>query len=179
MTSRRTFLAAATTTLTTAAAALTVGGLLPLSRAAMAATATQRTALDAALQSSDLVYLTPLHKNGKESRCHAEVWFVQKSGVVYVVTANNAWRAKALGRGLQRAQLWVGDFGNWKSAGDRFRTAPGFMATGTRITDQKEIASVLDLYSNKYRIQWLLWSSKFHNGLRDGTRVMLRYTREA
>lgn len=135
--------------------------------------------LQAALESSDLIYLSPLHKSGKESRCHAEIWFVQKSGVVYVVTANTAWRAKAISRGLDRARLWAGDVGPVKGAGDCYRNAPMFVAKGAHVTDAKEIESVLDLYGSKYRVSWLLWSSKFHNGLKDGSRVMLRYTREA
>ena len=136
-------------------------------------------ALQDALQASDVVYLTPLHKSGKESLCHAEIWFVQNSGVVYVVTANTAWRAKAIARGVGRARIWAGDFGNWKKADGRFRAAPNYVAKGARVTDPKEIERVLDLYGSKYRVQWLLWSGRFHAGLKDGSRVMLRYTREA
>ena len=156
-------------------AAVFASVLMPLARAKPL---TPAAALHVALESSGLIYLSPLHKSGKESRCHAEIWFVQKNGVVYVVTANTAWRAKAITRGLDRARVWAGDVGPVKSAGDRYRSAPMFVAKGAQVTDAKEIESVLDLYGSKYRVSWLLWSSRFHNGLKDGSRVMLRYTRE-
>ena len=54
---------------------------------------------------SALVYLTPLHRSGKESTCHAEVWFVYFEGAFYVVTASDAWRARAVRAGLDRARL--------------------------------------------------------------------------
>ena len=78
-------------------AAVFASALMPLARAKPLPPAA---ALQVALESSGLIYLSPLHKSGKESRCHAEIWFVQKNGVVYVVTANTAWRAKAITRGL-------------------------------------------------------------------------------
>lgn len=129
-----------------------------------------------ALMTSDLLYLTPLHKSGKESRCHAEVWFVERAGVVYIVTADKAWRARAINIGLPRARIWVGDFGPWQKATERFRSAPTFVGQGARVTDASEITSVLDLYGDKYRLQWLLWKGRFRDGLKSGSRVMLRYT---
>ena len=148
----------------------------PASWSAPAALAKPTPALLTALAASPVVYLTPLRRNGSESRCHAEVWFVARGATVYVVTANTAWRATAIGQGMNRARLWAGDFGNWKQAGGKFRAAPGFVASGARVTDAKEIDQALDLYGSKYRVQWLLWSGRFHNGLKDGSRVMLRYT---
>jgi hypothetical protein len=132
--------------------------------------ATQR-----ALEESPLVYLTPLKSNGEESRCHSEIWFVAHAGAIYLVTASDAWRARAVKAGLTRARIWVGDFGVWTKAGDRFRTAPMFEATASIVTDPAVHAAVLEPMGEKYRSGWITWGPRFRNGLQSGTRVMLQY----
>jgi hypothetical protein len=129
----------------------------------------------AALVESDLVYITPLKTNGEESRCHAEVWFVHHDADLYVVTSANAWRADAVRRNLVKARLWVGEFGEWQNARERFRSAPGFDATATIEASPDVHARVLDTFGKKYTAEWLVWGPRFKNGLADGSRVLLRY----
>ena len=95
-------------------------------RAAAAALADEATK---ALGKSQTIYITPLKKGGAESSCHSEVWFVYENGAIYVVTSSKAWRARAVGLGLNQARMWVGEFGVWKRATEAFRKAPQLSAT--------------------------------------------------
>ena len=130
----------------------------------------------AALGSSKLVYLTPLKSDGEESRCKAEIWFAYHGGDIYVVTPPDAWRAQAVGRGLTRARLWVGEFGIWTRANDAFREAPELMATSSLETNKDVQAEVLENMGAKYADDgWSRWGEEFRKGLADGGRVMIRY----
>jgi len=164
MTSRRSFLQ-----LTGAALAI---GAVPL----RAAEPNAKAKLDQALGSSALIYITPLKKTGSESKCHAEVWFVYDGANIYVVTSSSAWRAKAIGSGLTGAQMWVGEFGVWKDANDAYRSAPKLIANGAKVDDAATQARILDAFGTKYRPEWPKWGLRFRDGLKDGSRVMLRYT---
>jgi hypothetical protein len=132
-------------------------------------------ATKSALASSPLVYVSPLRKDGKESTCHGEVWFVAEGGDVLVVTAADRWKAKALTAGLEGARLWVGDFGNWKSAGDRFKSAPGFAARARFEKDPAARERALAAFGRKYPAEWDKWGPRFRDGLADGSRVLIRY----
>ena len=133
-----------------------------------------------ALETSKLVYLTPIKSNGEESRCKAEIWFGYHGGDVYVVTPPDAWRAEAVERGLTRARLWVGEFGVWTRADGAFRTAPELMATASLQTDAAVQAEVLTTMGAKYADDgWSRWGDAFRKGLADGGRVMIRYVIDA
>ena len=121
-------------------------------------------------------YITPLKKDGAESSCHAEVWFTYHGSEIYVVTASNAWRARAVSLGLNQARMWVGEFGEWKDSKEAYRKAPELTATSALVTDAAVQSQVLDSFGKKYYVQWVGWGPKFRNGLKDGSRVMLRYT---
>lgn len=133
-------------------------------------------AANKALEHSDLVYITPLKRDGSESRCHAEVWFVFDGHDVFVVTAAKAWRSRAIANGLNHARLWVGEYGNWQRANGKFRQAPELLAVAATVDDKAEQGRVLDLYGDKYRLEWMVWGPRFKDGLADGSRVMLRYS---
>ena len=158
--------------------------LLALSGAALAACAAPFRAVAGALVdettralgNSETIYITPLKKGGAESTCHSEVWFVYQGGAIYVVTSSKAWRARAIGLGLDQARMWVGEFGVWKRANDAFRKAPELSATAAVIDDSAMRAQVLEVFGKKYHGEWSDWGPKFKNGLADGSRVMLRYT---
>lgn len=154
------------------AAASVAVGLLP--RIASAVTVPSRAAASA-LVDSDLIYLTPIKSNGEESKCHSEIWFTYDGNDVFVVTAHDAWRARAIRQGLTRARIWVGEFGTWTRAQGRYRSAPTFDAIGKIESDQSEQQRVLDLYGKKYTLEWIVWGPRFRNALADGTRTMLRY----
>ena len=128
-----------------------------------------------ALTSSDLIYLTPIKSNGEESTCHAEIWFAFDGNDAFVVTASDAWRTRAIQQGLTQTRIWVGDFGNWKKSEGRYRNAPGFDSVGEIVSKPGEQERVLDLYGDKYTLQWIVWGPRFRNALKDGSRTMLRY----
>jgi hypothetical protein len=132
--------------------------------------------LAAAMAASPLVYVCPLKKDGSESTCHGEVWFVADGKDVLVVTAHDRWKAKAAGAGLDRARLWVGDFGVWKNADEKWKTAPTFDAKAKIEKDAAAHASALALFGNKYPAEWSKWGPRFRDGLADGSRILLRYS---
>lgn len=128
------------------------------------------------LETSQLVYITPIKSNGEESRCKAEIWFAHHDGAVFVVTPPETWRAEAVGKGLTRARLWVGEFGVWTQADGAFREAPEFMATASIETQADVHARVLTAMGGKYaETGWGRWGQRFRDGLADGSRVMIRY----
>ena len=134
----------------------------------------------ATLDTSKLIYLTPIKSDGEESRCKAEIWFAYHDGDVFVVTPPDAWRAQAVRRGLNRARLWVGEFGNWKSANGAFRDAPEHMATASLEEAAETRAAVLAAMSAKYADDgWSTWGPRFEKGLADGSRVVIRYKLDA
>lgn len=127
------------------------------------------------LDKSQLIYLSPLRADGSESKCHGEVWFVHHGEEVYVVTRSDAWRAEAVRRGLRRAACWIGEFGVWTRAKDRYRSAPYLVLEGRFEEDRGAQQGILDIYGNKYADEWGTWGPRFHEGLAQGSRVMLRY----
>lgn len=131
----------------------------------------------AALGTSPLVYVSTLKRDGSESRCHAEVWFVGDGGDALVVTSAQAWRAQAIGKGLNRARLWVGDFGAWSGRPDDKRYLEGatFLAEATLEKTPATHDHALTLFGSKYTKEWGSWGPRFKNGLADGTRVLIRY----
>jgi len=129
----------------------------------------------AALAKSQLVYLTPILADGRESACHGEVWFVPHAGDIFVSTQTTTWRARAVAQGLTRAKIWIGEFGVWSKAEDRFRSAPFLEIEGRTETDAAVQGEVLKLFGAKYAAEWGTWGPRFHDGLADGSRVLLRY----
>jgi len=129
----------------------------------------------AALDTSPLIYLTPVISGGRESACHAEVWFVHYQTAIFVVTPMDAWRAEAVRRGFNRAKIWTGAFGVWKRAEGRYRSAPYLEIEGRFEIDAAVHAQVLAEYGRKYVSEWGSWGPRFRDGLAEGSRVMLRY----
>ena len=132
-------------------------------------------ALRDALEKSPLIYVCPLKKDGSEGTCHAEAWFVRDGADAIVVTAKDRWKARAVSAGLDRARLWVGDFGVWTASGGKFKSAPTFDARAAFVKDSAVQARALETYGKKYPAEWDKWGPRFHDGLADGSRVMIRY----
>lgn len=128
-----------------------------------------------ALATSELVYLSPLRSDGSLSRCQAEIWFAVSEGDVFVVTADDAWRARAVALGLTDTQLWVGDVGQWAGSGGAYLQLPELRADAELVADAATHAQVLQVMGGKYQREWSTWGPRFRNGLADGSRVMLRY----
>ena len=153
---------------------MALGGSLLPSRL-LAAVTDGAVALDEALSSSDLIDVTPLRRNGAESSCQAEVWFVAEGRDAYVVTASDAWRARAVENGFSRARVWVGDVGVWSDSGGAYRKLPSMVMEGVLVEDAAEHTRVLDIFGGKYSLEWVIWGPRFRNGLKEGSRVMLHY----
>lgn len=128
----------------------------------------------ASLETSTLIYITPLKTNGSESKCQAEVWFVHDNGNAYVVTAKDAWRARAVSKGLTTARVWVGEHGVWSENKD-YLQAPNFVANVAIVADTAEHARILQVFGAKYTREWGLWGPRFKEGLASGERVLLQY----
>ena len=92
-----------------------------------------------------------------------------------MVTAADRWKARALQQGLYRARLWVGDFGVWTRSDGKFKTAPSFVAKASFEKDPAARERALAAFGKKYPAEWAKWGPRFHDGLADGTRVLIRY----
>lgn len=132
------------------------------------------------LERSPFVYISPLQTDGSESRCHGELWYAWLDGSVVVTVARDGWKARALARGLDRARVWVGDHGRWKTwyggRNESFRAAPHFEARVTRAEQPGLLDRVLDVYERKYPDEIADWRGRMRAGNADGSRILLRYT---
>jgi len=132
------------------------------------------------LERSPFVYISPLHADGSESTCHAELWYAWLDERVVVTVASDRWKAGALGRGLDRARIWVGDHGRWKTwyggHDETFKTAPHFDARAEKAEDPKLLERLLARYETKYPDEIASWRDTMRNGHADGSRILLRYT---
>jgi hypothetical protein len=132
--------------------------------------------LATAIEKSTLVYISPLQANGNESTCHGEVWFVADAGDLLVVTNPERWRAAAIGKGLDRARIWVGDHGVWTSSNEAFKKSPSAVAKASLDRDPKVHARALAEFGGKYSDSWAKWGPRFREGLASGERVLIRYS---
>ena len=129
----------------------------------------------AALDKSRLVYISPLHPDGAESRCHAEVWFFIDRGDIVIGTDRERWKARALTRGWDRARLWVGDFGPVARAAEQMRKAPNFEARAQFDTERGTFDRLLASFAKRYSSEWSKWGPRFEKSYADGSRVLIRY----
>ena len=132
----------------------------------------------ALLESSPFVYVCPLRAAGAESTCHAEVWFAWLDGSVVIITARDRWKAKTIAAGRDRARLWVGDHGTWKTLtgrSDAFRKAPSFEARGRFVNDRAVLDRLLAAYEKKYPAEIGRWRARFESGFASGERVLIAY----
>jgi hypothetical protein len=131
------------------------------------------------LESSPFVYISPIKNDGKESICHAEVWFAWLDDSVIITVAADRWKARALRRGLDKARIWVGAHGRWKTGlggrNEAFRDAPNFIAHAEQVQDKATIDRLLEVYGRKYPGEIDKWRDAMHSGNADGSRIMIRY----
>jgi hypothetical protein len=133
-----------------------------------------------ALQSSRLVYISPLKGDGSESYCHGEVWYFWDRDAVVVGAGSDTWKAGALARGLDGARIWVGDFERGQKGPEGpFRKGPTFLARAARDTDPATFERLFAAFGERYAEEWDKWGSRFRSGYADGTRVLIRYTPQA
>jgi hypothetical protein len=135
-------------------------------------------ALGRALAASPYVYVSPLKRDGSESRCHGEVWFAWIDAQVVLITARDRWKARSLARGQDRARIWVGDIGRVKGlfgASDAFRKLPHFDATASQSGDSALLDRLLARYAQKYPDEIGEWAPRMRSGFGDGSRVLICY----
>jgi len=152
--------------------------LLPFAAPMRARAAALPEATRAALTASPYVYVSPLLSDGSESRCHGEVWFGWIDGAVVVNTSPDRWKTIAIGRGLDRARIWVGDFGRSKKMvgkNEAFRGGPSFDARAEIANDSGLVDVLLEQYDSKYPAEIGAWRDKMKRGVADGSRVLIRY----
>jgi hypothetical protein len=145
-------------------------------KAAQGSHALSQTTRDAAAK-SELIYISPLRGDGKESSCHAEVWFVAEGDDLFVVTWDTRWRSRAIKQGLDRARIWIGDYGRWRQSHGAFKQGATFLAQGERISsDAAAVKRTLDAMGSKYATSgWKTYGPRFTEGLANGHHVLLRY----
>jgi hypothetical protein len=131
------------------------------------------------LESSPLVYISPLRADGSESACHAEIWYAWIDGAVIVNTRPQGWRARAVAGGLVRARIWVGDHGRWKGHlgpdNQAFRSAPSFDARARLEKDKALLEQQIAAYGKKYGSDFDRWRDEMRDGIDKGTRILIRY----
>jgi hypothetical protein len=120
-----------------------------------------------ALEKEKLVHVSPLKSNGKESRCHAEVWYFFDRGSVVIATATKGWKVQAAKLATPKARLWVGSYGTG---------APTFLASAAIDGDPKTFERLLAAYGTRYPDEWGKWKPRFESSHADGSRTLIRYT---
>jgi hypothetical protein len=131
------------------------------------------------LEKSPFVYVSPLKGDGAESRCHGEVWYGWLDDAVVLITSSTSWKARALGRGLARARVWVGDYGRVGrvlGSGDDFRKGPSFEARAERSQDAALLDRLMLTYRRKYPKEIGSWEPRMRFGFSSGERILIRYT---
>ena len=148
------------------------------SLAAQTAGAALPAAVLEALPGSEFVYVSPLRRDGGESTCHAEVWYGWLDGAVVLVTSRDSWKARSVAKGLDRARLWVGSHGRWKTPlgrSEAFRKAPSFVGRARVSKDAALLDRLISVYEKKYPDEIGRWRDRFRAGLVSGERVLILY----
>ena len=70
------------------------------------------------------------------------------------MTASDRWRATAIGKGFDRARLWVGEHGVWKRANGAWKSSPTVVAKARLDGDAAAHAKALKLFGAKYSDGW-------------------------
>lgn len=130
----------------------------------------------AALDESPWVYVSPLHRDGRESSCHGEVWYFVDDSAVVIATAADRWKVEAIRSGRDRARLWVGDRGPAWRAGKRYRELPTFLARAEIDRDRAVFERLMAAFAERYADEWGKWKPRFETSYADGSRLLVRYT---
>ncbi len=92
------------------------------------------------------------------------------------MTGSERWKSRALDKGWDQARIWVGDFGPVGKAGERYRSAPGFVTRVRRDRDPEVFERLMTRFAVRYPDAWGKWEPRFRKGYEEGSRVLLRYT---
>jgi len=116
------------------------------------------------LANSKYVYIATTRKSGKLGK-PAEIWFLYHSGAVYVASPPATWRVRRIKAGRTQAKISVG-----KPDG------PSLTATGAIVNEPDVLPVMFETYAKKYPDDWPKFEDKFRTGLKDGGRVLIKYT---
>jgi hypothetical protein len=140
--------------------------------AVLAAVAAASRAADAAelpasvaeqLAAAKYVYISSERKAGGFGK-PAEIWFFYDQGAVWVGTPVTTWRVKRIKAGRPAAKIAVG-----KADG------PSFDATGSLANDPKVAERMFEAFAKKYPDGWPKYEQRFRDGMKDGSRVLVKY----
>ena len=137
--------------------------LLSIVAAAIAA-ADLSPAIKADLANSKYIYVATTRKSGALGK-PAEIWFLYHNGAVYVASPPTTWRVRRIKAGRTQAKIAVG-----KPDG------PSFMATGAVVNEPDVYPILFATYAKKYGGDWTKYEDRFRTGLKDGSRVLIKYT---
>jgi hypothetical protein len=115
------------------------------------------------LASAKYVYIATQRKDGSFGK-PAEIWFMWHDGAVWVGTPPTTWRVKRIKHKRPNAKIAVG-----KADG------PSFEAVGSIVKDAKVADLLRETYAKKYPDRWPGFAEKFKEGLKDGSRVLVKY----
>jgi hypothetical protein len=139
-----------------------------LALAAVTGIVSSALAFDAALtdelSSSKYVYISSQRKDGSFSK-PAEIWFFLHNGAVWVGTPTTSWRVKRIKAGRPAAKISVGSV-----------DGPSFQATGAVANDAKIAELMFESFAKKYPDGWPKYEQRFRDGMKDGSRVLVKYT---
>jgi hypothetical protein len=116
-----------------------------------------------ALDTSPYVYIASERKDGSFGS-PAEIWFMYDQGAVWMASPATTWRVKRIKAGRPAARIAVGS-----------RTGPTFTARGSFVRDPAVYERLSATFAKKYPDRWPGYEARFRDGLKDGTRVLMRY----
>ncbi len=116
-----------------------------------------------ALERSPYVYIATERKNGGFGTA-AEIWFMWHDGAVWMASPPTTWRAKRIKAGRTSARIAVGT-----------KDGPSFTATGSFVRDPAAYERLFATYAKKYPDGWRRYETSFRDGLKNGSRVLMRY----
>lgn len=115
------------------------------------------------LARSAYVYIATQRKDGTFGSS-AEIWFMWDGGAVWVASPPTTWRVKRIRHGRASARIVVGT-----------RSGPVFTAKGALVRDPAIYERLFATYAKKYPDGWPKFEARFRDGLKDGSRVLVRY----
>jgi len=115
------------------------------------------------LAESRYVYVSSERKDGSFSK-PAEIWYLFHEGAIWVASPPTTWRVRRIQAGRRRAKIRIGAL-----------DGPEIEAIGEIVKDERVNQVLFETYAKKYPDRWPSYEASFRKGLRDGSRVLVRY----
>jgi predicted pyridoxine 5'-phosphate oxidase superfamily flavin-nucleotide-binding protein len=116
-----------------------------------------------ALTTSPYVYVATQRKDGSFGT-PSEIWFMYDQGAVWMASPTTAWRVRRIRTGRTTARIAVGT-----------KDGPTFTAKGSFVRDPAAYERLYATYAKKYPQGWPQYEARFRDGLKNGSRVLMRY----